>query len=800
VFQGPERPRTPSLAARLGPWLRENWIYPAAAGFLVLAGVFLVQYSIEAGLLSPQLRVAMALGLGLALMMAGETIRRRAALSQMFGAFSAHLPSTFAGAGVVVVYGAIFAAHVLYDLIPATPAFAVMALVTLVAIGLGWVYGPLLAALGVLAGTASPFLLGAGGTPAPWIFGYFGVLMVLGLGIDALRRWRWVSWVALAAPLAAGTLMRLVGGDETAYAMLMVLAAALAMTTPGGALRPVAVGPMFFLRTGGRAGFATAISAQTVVAATVALVLLVPGWAGALGLAGLILLLAIWADKAPALADQAIFPILGLIAWVIMQAVFPGPVFSQFTNALPPESAMPLEAGLMLGLAVIAALGLLVRADRDSGLAAGLWAMAGLSLPGAVMVAQEVFWKPALVIEAFPWALHALALAALNTAQALRYARIDGGQGVRLGAAVASAFAMIAFGLMLILSLSALTAALAVLMVAAAAMDRRFDLPALGVFQVLASIALAYRFVVDPGILWLVDDFDPEAASIPEVLLTLLAVLGGPALALYLLRGLEGSGLRRGARLFVETGLTGMVAVAVPVVIVRLMPFDLSIHASLGLHAAVFLGLAKVQALRLERLENAKVLRKVLMLLYGLAAALLILVSVVLLTPLQGGFWGERVRGPIIFNDLLVAYAMPALALLVLFATHRLVRWSGGALLAYWAVLAIRHFWQGPEGMASSHGMMQAELYTYTVAILLGGAVALVRALQSGRPEWRKLGMGLIALATLKAFLVDASGLEGLLRVFGFLAMGLSLAALAWVNRWVMAKERGGIGSGGDTP
>ena len=68
-----------------------------------------------------------------------------------------------------------------------------------------------------------------------------------------------------------------------------------------------------------------------------------------------------------------------------------------------------------------------------------------------------------------------------------------------------------------------------------------------------------------------------------------------------------------------------------------------------------------------------------------------------------------------------------------------------------------------------------------------------VRALQSGQPGWRKLGMGLIALATLKAFVYDASELDGLLRVFGFLAMGLALAGLAWVNRWVMARERGSL-------
>ena len=44
--------------------------------------------------------------------------------------------------------------------------------------------------------------------------------------------------------------------------------------------------------------------------------------------------------------------------------------------------------------------------------------------------------------------------------------------------------------------------------------------------------------------------------------------------------------------------------------------------------------------------------------------------------------------------------------------------------------------------------------------------------------------MGVIGLAVAKVFLVDISGLEGLTRVFSLLVLGLSLAALAWLNRW----------------
>lgn len=792
-FQGPPAPRAPSSGERLGLWLRENWIYPAAAGFLLMAGVFLVQYSIERGLLSPQLRVAFALILGAALMAAGEVIRRRAGLSQAFGAFAANLPSTFAGAGVVVIFAAIYAAHVLYALVPAAPAFGAMALVAAVAVGLGWVYGPLLAALGVVAGTITPFLLGEGGTPPGWIFGYFAILIALGLGIDAFRRWRWVSVLALVVPLGAATLMRLGGGDATAFALLLVFAAALAMTLPTGALRPMLTGPGV-LAARQKASVAVLISAGMVVAATGLLAVLVPGWGGALGLVALITLLAIWARPAPALADQVVLPALGLLGWTVLQALFHGEVLRVFNRALPPESAMPLEASFLLAFAVIAALAMLWRSDREDAPAAAMWAMGGVALPGAVMVAAELFWSPAQVIGPYPWALHALGLAALNTGLALRFARVDGGQGLRLGSAASAAFGLVAFGLMLVLSASALSLALAALMIAAAAMDRRFNLPMLGWFLVLSSMALAWRLVVDPGLLWILDG-SVNGTPLAEVVLTLIAVLGGPAGALWLLRDLPDDRLRRWSGLFVETGLAGMIAVAVPVVLLRLLPFEPGAHAMLGLHATAFVALAWVQARRAALLNDAKLLRRLLAGFYGLLALGAMGLAITLFNPLfsEPGFLTDAVAGPPVVNDLLVAYAFPALLLLGLFWQQRWVRVAAAALLAFWAFSAIRHLWQGSSGFSLNNSMLQGELYTYTVAILLAGAAALAQALRSGLPGWRKLGMGLVALATIKAFAVDASGLDGLLRVFGFLAMGLALAGLAWVNRWVMAKESGAL-------
>ena len=81
-------------------------------------------------------------------------------------------------------------------------------------------------------------------------------------------------------------------------------------------------------------------------------------------------------------------------------------------------------------------------------------------------------------------------------------------------------------------------------------------------------------------------------------------------------------------------------------------------------------------------------------------------------------------------------------------------------------------------------GVKQPELYTYTVALMLLGAVLLYQAIAAKSVLLRRIAMGVIAITVAKVFLLDASGLTGLTRVISFAGLGLSLAGLAWLNRW----------------
>lgn len=776
-------PRGPSALEGLTVWLKANWIYPVAGVALVMAAIYLVQYSIDNGLLSPALRIALTVILGGALIAAAEALRRR------WGETGAPLvAATLAGAGVVALLTAILAAYHLYDMLAQIPALLALALIALGAMALGWVHGPLLAALGVLAGAAAPFLLGKGGTPNDALYVYFGAVAALGLGIDGLRRWGWVSALALVAPMAGAVLAQMGGAGPLGLGLLAVALALLGTALPGGALLPRAEGPMVTEGKGARPE--TRLAALAVTLAFLVLVVQVPAVQG-VPLAGVLALaLPLWTRRAPALSDLSLLAAATLPVAIVTS---PGTTPLMRSMVLNLHPWLPLVA---MGLATLAALALLLRSETAQGRARETWALLAIATPGATLIASELFWLPATILGAFQWAAVAMALAGFYTAMALWAARQDGGPMLRSGVAVVGALGAIALALALLLSLAALSIALAVLMVAAAALDRRLRLPELGAILGLGSMALAWRMLVDPGLGWLLAD----STSALDVWLTLAAVVGGPlaALAMTAELPLEAGRERTRAwgRLIAETGLTGLVPAVVAIIMARFLDGALRAHAVVGIEGAVLVAAGWVQLQRARMMPGGRAMRLVrraLALLAGLAAVIVLVAGATILSPVFGGWLGDPVNGAPLLNDLALAYALPALVLwLAMRRGSSLWARAGKSaallLAATWIATVIRHLWHGGLGMSASTGVFQGELYAYTVALLLAGAGAMALALRLGNSGYRFAGLAAIGLAAVKAFLIDASGLEGLMRVGAFLALGLSLAGLAWLNGWVAAR------------
>ncbi|MSU92231.1 DUF2339 domain-containing protein [Rhodobacteraceae bacterium 2CG4] len=776
-----------------GHWLRANWFLAVAALSLALAGVFLVQYGIETGLLTPWMRVLGAVALGLALIGAGEWMRRRGAEDDHATAF---VPQTFAGAGLVSVFVGVLAARQLYGLIGAEAAFAGLALTGAGALLLGWYHGPFLTCVGLLGAFAAPFLVGGEAEDPSWLHGYFALVTVVGLGIDAARRWAWVSVLALGLGFAAAGLLALAQGGGAAQLGFALVAAGAAAAVPVWRVVPDQRGETVsgsLLRLARRARprwpeFPTRLAFGAMAAAS-AVAVWVAGegpaefWAACAALGALYLLAALWLRHAPALADLPALPVLGFWAVLVLQALDRGAVFRSFTGwslpqadaeALPPASVTILAAGALTASLVAG-----WRAAAP-GRAAVPWAF-GAALAGPVaLVLLEALWQPAAVLGGYPWALHAVAAAVLLTVLAERHARAQGGPGLGVAVLAIAAMTMLSLGAVVVFTKAALTVALAVMVLASALLDRRFDLPQLGAFTALGVIVAGWRLVLDPGVAWALD------APLAAVLLAYGGVLAMFAGALWAVRQRQ----RVRQAVYLESGLWLAGGVFVSVLLARGLGEDGFWIA--GLYGTVWLVVALGQVHRAGLGGALRWLRLGLAALAGLVAAAAFGVTLTLLHPVWGVF-PEPVPGPWLLNPLLVAFALPALVLLAgahwLRELPRPLRGAlaglGAAMLAHWLALEIRHLWRGPR--MDQPGVTDPELYSYTVALLLTAAALMAAAWARRSAVLRRLALGAVGLTVAKVFLVDMAGLTGLIRVVSFLGLGLSLAGLAMLNRWMEA-------------
>lgn len=793
----------PSLGTRFAGWLRDNWVYVVSAASLAAAGLFLVQYGIENGLLPPPARVAIGIAFGLALIGGGEWLRRRFGDDE--GASTAYLPSVFSGAGVVSVFAAVVAARQLYGLIGAETAFGGLMITAAGAVALGWfAAGPLLIVVGLLGAAASPFLVGGEGGGV-WLYAHYVLVAAVGLAVDAVRRWRWLSGLTLILAYGGAGLLQVLGIELAGWLAFLTVLPVLTAILTGLRLVPDHAGPCpsLFVLGGGREtlAFGVPLVAAAVLASSLGLM-----WQGQAepamamaafaALAVLALVWLVWADRAPGLADLAALPAAAFLVALALTGADWSPIMGEFRNhdidLRPPETGPDLTTTWLLALAAAVSLGAAYRSLREGPGILRLGFALGAVLVGPVAAAVlELTWAPAMVLGAYPWALEVIALAAAMVLLAGAFARADGEDHRRAAWATLSALSLIALSFFLILADEALTLALAALALVAAGLDRRFRLPEMGLFIQAAVAVLGFRLFVDPGLDWAL--WTTWGAF-------LTTFLGAGALltaAWWVLRPM-GRTLTEGV---LESAVAGLAAITVNLVLARAMDargLAEESHWALVLQGLPWLAMASAQIYRARLGGRLRPLRLGLAGLGAVLAAGALGLALTLGNPLFLRFPEEAllVRGPVLFDTLALAYLVPAVLMALL--ARRLpgleavprarvvLKGLAAGLSLIWLGLEIRRFWRGTWlGMP---GVSQPELYSYTVAMLVIGAGLLWQAIARGSAGLRRVAMGVIGLTAAKVFLLDASGLSGLTRVFSFLALGLTLAALAWLNRWAAAR------------
>jgi uncharacterized membrane protein len=195
-----------------------NWINRIAVVTLLLGAAFLFKYGVDNDWFGPGARVAMGFAAAIISLLAGDRVWRRG---------QAVFAQGVVGLGIALLYLSIYAASVLYHLIPQSLAFVAMGGVTGGAVGLAVLYNSqAIAVLALIGGYLTPPALSTG-EDHPWIlFGYLFLLNGGALLLARMRRWKAVEPIAAAATviLYAGWLNRWLGDADRPVATVFAFA------------------------------------------------------------------------------------------------------------------------------------------------------------------------------------------------------------------------------------------------------------------------------------------------------------------------------------------------------------------------------------------------------------------------------------------------------------------------------------------------------------------------------------------------------------------------------------------------
>jgi uncharacterized membrane protein len=767
--------------------LAENWLVWLGGVTLALGGAFLVKLSIDYGLLTPAVRVLLAVLLGIGLCAGADFVASREAAdagTDAAPAGASYVPQALAAAGSAIVFAALYAGYQLYGLIPAVLAFPLLAATSIATVALSLRHGVFVAALGLVGAYLVPALVESTAPHALPLFAYLAFVTAGLLAVLRHRGWWVLAWPALLA--AFGWALLWLGlqpaRPEAAVVGVYIMAqlalfAAFRRGLPRvGFLRGIAVSPQVapLLRVAfALFAFAAFVLVHVADYNTAGLVTCFAAAAFILGFAyrdaplddviapAALLLLAVLASwHLPFLANEDVF-----------MAALRLPVrFAEFTAAC-------VAAAALLGGGGFAA--------QMSAARPGRWA--AMSVVAGALILVIAYWRVHEAGIDLGWSTLALVLAGLDLAAAASVARRrDGSQQIEIALA---AYAIGVLGGTILaatfaLSTAWLTVAIALHLPAIGWIEGRLDLKVLRPVALIVAAAVLVRLVANPYAY----DY-PMAAPIFN---WLLYGYGVPALAFVVATRQFGSRA--------DDLLVAVLEAGSALLVTLLLTFELRnalygrITAPLdsfgkdALSPLLWLGLAGL-ALWLAERRRRPVLLWSGIVLFCVATVQVVLWQVVADSPV---FWRIAVGKTMVFDLLSLAYLLPAV-LYAAIAALRLrppalrlaARVLAAGLTFVWVTLEVRHAFHGDIIMLSLFGrtFTDGEWYTYSAAWLVFAAIGLAVGLIRGDEWLRRVALGGIGLVVAKVFLSDMAALEGVLRALSFLGLGFALIGIGYAYR-----------------
>ena len=771
-----------------------RWVVWIGGLTLALGGFFMVRYSIEAGLISDEVRVLLGGLFALALLAAGEWTRRKESISAIAALPIANIPAILTAAGTAVAFGTVYAAYAVYGfLVPAT-AFILLGLVALGTLAAALLHGPALAGLGIAAAFVTPILVSSD-KPDFWaLYIYLAVVTAAAFGLARLRLWRWLAVTTIAfavlwtfAGLQSGPSMvaphvfHVIAGFWLA-ALLVVCGFMFGPSVQDGEIEPISSGALAAYLLGATLIVLNSSHADVAMVAFGLLVAgsLIVGWrtdaaVGAVGAAaGLVFIVfAEWAIRAN--PDMLVLP-GGPIAGI-------GPSATDGSVSLHLISAAIFAAGF--GVA-----GFLAQGRSTSPIIPVVWSATAVFTPLALLVA--LYARIANLDRSIPFAVLAVILAAAYAAATEILSKREDRPGLPASIALFATGALAALALALTFALEKgwLTIALALMSAGTAWISLQRPIPFLRSLAAILAAIVVLRIGYNPRIVggdvgttlifnWLLWGYGIPAASFwagsiflrrggddaPLRTVEAAAILFTVLLAFTEIRHAVNIGdIYRQTAGLTEVALQVCVALAMAIGLERLrLRTGSVIHNGGAILLTVFAGAAAVFGL------------------LGLNNPILFSIDV----------------GGVAINLLLLAYALPAvLALLLSYAVagRRPVEYANtiaaGALimaLAY-VTFEVRRIYHGP--VMATGTTTGAEHYTYSIAYLTFGVVLLGIGILFNSQRARLASAIVIALTILKAFLIDMSTLTGVYRALSFMCLGLVLVAIGWLYQRILFRRR----------
>ncbi|TGQ46748.1 DUF2339 domain-containing protein [Mesorhizobium sp. M00.F.Ca.ET.216.01.1.1] len=763
--------------------LGTRWAVWVGGIALALGGLFLIRYTIEAGIFGPGVRLAMAAVLGLVLVVAGEFIRRTGFRVPVQGAAGAYIPAILTAAGAFILFGTVYAAHGIYGFIGPTLAFTLLGAIGVATIAAALVHGQALAGIGLLGAMVTPMLV-ASQAPNPWaLFGYLAIVLAATGVIARMRDWRLLM---AAAFVGTGIWTILYMTDAPAAnlsAILFIDAATLAV--------------LAFVWLGARGeaepvhGFDWPSIAPGLFVGLSALALFVDPVFAAAGDAvpGAVLIVAL---VAVALYRPRALPLLhaaGLATMLVYLGIIPpttiGSDISSGLDGLPVAAAdaLTLRIGIALALVFI---GAGFRAARKFAAAAWVqsasWAAWGVIAPLVILLA--LWFTFGNLDRDLVYAAIAALLVVVFAAGGEWIARaeeppLQGGAAVSfaLSGAAAAGLLMLhmAFGsgwTTILLGTAAIVPALA---------TRWRSYPVLGWISVGTVIAVLGRVAFDPTVV------GAEFLSTTPVFNWLLPGYGVPALAFGFAAWQLARTTNGRPRLAMEAGAALFALLTVAMLVRHAMHGGVidtgaATLAEQAIYTLIAIGAGAI-LVAIDMRSPSSVLRYGSLAAGVVSAAFVVVQHFLVLNPL---FTDESTGWIPVFDLLFLAYLLPAIAAggLALYARDKRPKWYAAmlalmaALLVFaYATLSVRRLFKG-EFIGLWSGLGQLETYTYSALWLLIGVALLTAGVRLKSQVLRIASAALISIAVLKVFLFDMSELEGVLRALSFIGLGAVLIGI----------------------